>query len=346
MRISDLLKRSAPLALGVGLVVAASCETSPTPAWRLVLRPDSASLPAHSVLALEPVFVGGAAEPLAFLSSDPSVATVDSLGVVRARWPGSATIRAESTRRPALAASARLTVTGPALRLAPDSLDVATGFGWARLAVQTTGVAPGRVTFQSADARIARVDSSGLACPVSPGRTFIRASAESNPALLDSALVRVVLLPPPPIPPGLIDVRDSAGAHIGSSPASGIIQVVAFWWRWMCDTPDTITAQLSIDGTLVATSGPRRWLGPDSVFFRVDTRALDAAGRRRYPDGSHALKVSFQAANGPIVMVMGTSIVIANGAGATARPGAASAPEPSRSRVGRTAPRSASDPPS
>jgi len=163
MEIRDVVRRSRSLALGVSLCITTACrETPPARASRLLLRPDSASLPAHSVLTLEPVFVGGAAERLTFALSDPSVATVDSLGVVRARWPGLAIIRAESRRHPDLAGSARLTVTGPALRLTPDSFDVATGFGWARPTVQTTGAASDGVIFQAADGRIARVDSSGL----------------------------------------------------------------------------------------------------------------------------------------------------------------------------------------
>jgi hypothetical protein len=308
------------LGLALLLALAAACaESAPTtPASGLRLRPDSLVLAAHGSLRLEPAFIGGPAEPLGFASDNLVVATVDSLGLVRARWPGIATIRAQSLGRPSLIATSRVTVTGPALRLVPDSLDVASGWGWARVTVQTTGLASGRYLFRSSNSAIARVDSTGLVCPGTGGRTLVHAQAADDPRFEDSAVVRVVSLPPPPVPAGFLSISDSTGRPMGSGAVSGTIRVTALWFRYLCDAPATVTVELRLDTAIVATSAPKAWIGTDSVVFRLDTRALTAIGRPLFPDGDHTLGARFLDQSGATLLTMGTSLRIANGTGAGA----------------------------
>jgi len=289
-----------------------ACAESNGPAGRVMLHPDSAVVAAHSTLALQPLFIGGRSEPLAWSSSDASVASVDSSGLVRARWPGAATIRAQSVGRAGLFATAAVTVTGPALRILPDSMDVASGWGWAQLRVEHSVLASPGYALHSTDSAIARVDSTGLVCPGRLGRTYIHARLlGSGPILEDSALVRVRSLPPPPLAPGIIEVLDSTGQPAGAQPVGGAITVRAIWSRWPCDRPDTLRVQLLVDSTLIA-SVRRGWLGTDSVAFRLDTRASDASGRRLVPDGSHWFRVWFLRDDGIALLQMATSASVAN----------------------------------
>jgi hypothetical protein len=118
---------------------------------------------------------------LAYRSFDPTIATVDAAGVIRAIAPGVTTVEASRETRSALVqvlvpAVEALTVTPAALTL------VSTQSG--RLSA-TVVVAPGRsqrLVYSSSDPAIATVDSTGLVTSLRAGSVNIAITPQADPA--------------------------------------------------------------------------------------------------------------------------------------------------------------------
>lgn len=181
--------RSGLSTVTVTTVPVASVSVSPTNATLLVGDEKSFTArvrdPAGAVLANRPV---------AWVSSSPAVASVNSLGQVVALAPGSTIISAESEGRSDLAAVNVSSVPVASVRISPASTSLITGQS-TQLQAATLDDAnnplPGRqVLWFSGNASVATVSPDGYVTAVTPGSATIGATSEGRTA---TAQVSVVL---------------------------------------------------------------------------------------------------------------------------------------------------------
>ncbi|HEU5154517.1 MAG TPA: Ig-like domain-containing protein [Gemmatimonadales bacterium] len=151
--------------------------------------------------------------PLAWTSSDPSVAEVAPSGAVTARKPGSAMITATSEGK---SATATVTVVAPD-SVAPTVAVASMLLGPTPSALEVGGTAVLRATprddrgkplddravvWASSDPSVATVSSSGVVSAVAPGNATITASSEGK-----SSVIKVTVnAPKPPPPPAKVEV--------------------------------------------------------------------------------------------------------------------------------------------
>ncbi len=316
------------VALGLAAAVGLSaCDRlGLTSAASLRVRPDSAVLPIHGQLQLDVTLHDVAATDVYFTSSDTSVAVVDWHGLAQAVGYGRAVVSAYDIQRWTLADSMVLRVPAPAgpwLVLLPDTASVGMIAG-RRLAWRVGNTSDRRVHFATSDSAIAEVSDSGLVCGRGVGLAVIRATSVGDPAASDSTRVRVFAGTPPPWPAvmprgavatpppaaSIIGIVDTAGGNVDLNAVRGIIRVIVNVDVPPCFPPTTMA--LMIDGNVWA-------MGPDvfraevhSYTFTVDTRATDAGGQPRIPNGAHVLSVILRGAAGTTLASTSQAIVVAN----------------------------------
>ncbi|MBV9774373.1 MAG: Ig-like domain-containing protein, partial [Gemmatimonadetes bacterium] len=185
-----------------GATTSTTVRVVPVPVAQLRVRPDSLDLlPGASAdlnaLALDAQGNLLSGRPVAWLSSDPSVATVGSNGTVVGRTDGTATITA-TVEGIAASATVRVRVPPPApvaaLRLQPDSMVLAPGAKGTFFAVATDAqgnTLTGRaVTWTTSDAGVAAFEGSGgVVTGVAEGTATVTATVEG---ITTTARVRVL----------------------------------------------------------------------------------------------------------------------------------------------------------
>ncbi len=320
---------SAGLALAAGLAGAlGGCEkVGLTSSPALQLQPDSAVLAIHARLHLEVSLHDLQTADVYFVSSDTSVVVVDQQGWAQAVGYGRAVVTAMDMQHTALMDSTVLRVpapTGAWLVLLPDTFLLAVGDAKG-LTWRIGGTANQGVRFRAADSTVVGVELSGTVCGRAPGQTVIRGTLESNPAAGDSMRVRVVaagaalaasLVPSAPRPLGpptvvISSVVDTAGKPVDLSAVRGTVRVIVGLAPSPC-FPRSVLG-LVIDGKDWATGPEITWAGPLSYTFTVDTRATDAAGQPRIPNGAHVLgAVLRRKTNGLTQASTSMTIVVAN----------------------------------
>jgi hypothetical protein len=110
--------------------------------------------------------------PVTWNTSDPTVATVDANGVLKGVGPGLATITATGG---GASGSAPIHVTTATLSVEPNGSEVLPG----ETKQLSAGNAIGPVTWETSDAAVATVSSTGLVTARGPGTAVITASAVS-----------------------------------------------------------------------------------------------------------------------------------------------------------------------
>jgi uncharacterized protein YjdB len=162
----------------------------------LTVPPDTIRLAPGGTQRLVPTLGkdAGADTSLAYTSSAPAIATVDSVGVISAVAPGTALITVQSVAVPALTAVAPIRVALPTVgvQVTPVNPTVLTG---ATLQLSATVTAPvgvsTSVTWSSSTAAVATVNGAGLVTAVAPGTAMIVATSTANPVHRDSTRVLV-----------------------------------------------------------------------------------------------------------------------------------------------------------
>ncbi|WP_284352167.1 beta strand repeat-containing protein [Roseisolibacter agri] len=187
------------------VTVTAAPPPTPAPVVSVAVSPSTLALQtgATGQLSATPRDASGNAltgRTITWSTSNASVATVSSAGVVTAVGPGSATITATSEGR---TGSAAVTVTAPppapvaSVAVSPSTLSLLTGATGQLSATprDATGTAlTGRtVTWASSNTAVATVSSTGVVTAVAPGSATVTATSEGRSG---SAAVTVTAPPP------------------------------------------------------------------------------------------------------------------------------------------------------
>ena len=147
---------------------------TPTPKPKLTLTEKKLTLyagasKAYRKKALQPVLTGGTGK-IAFKSSDPTIASVTSKGVVSGERKGSAKITAYLKKDPSVKATCKVTVKAAKLTLTQKTLFVPQS-GKVTLAVNTNPI--GKVKFSILDKNLASISTKGVIMGKSLGKTFL-----------------------------------------------------------------------------------------------------------------------------------------------------------------------------
>ena len=127
-------------------------------------------------------------------SSDPSVATVTSNGLVRAIAPGSATITVTTTDGTNLSATCAVTVYVPASAISLNTNNLTLGIDETSQLVAyvyPSNTTNKQVTWESSDPSVATVTSNGLVRAIAPGTATVTARTTDGSNLSASCLVTV-----------------------------------------------------------------------------------------------------------------------------------------------------------
>jgi hypothetical protein len=142
---------------------------------------------------------------LTYESSDPSVATVDEGGIVRALKPGTTTVTATSVADPALSAECEIIVVDyrqpiTGIRLDHSELTLEQGESGQLNATVEPEEASGReLVWTSSDPSVAAVDGSGLVTGLRPGMAIVSVASDDSGTVRAEAAVTVRPLPKYPV---------------------------------------------------------------------------------------------------------------------------------------------------
>ncbi len=310
--------------LWLAAVLAAGCDRTPVPpAPKLTLSPESAVLALHGSARLSATVTGTAGDTVVnYRSTDTTVVRADyGTGALRAVGYGSAWVVGAVAARPALVDSVRVRVpapTGSWVVVWPDSLELSTG-GYGQLSwrvgnvVDTAGSTAVRLT--SSDTSVLEARPSGVLCGRRSGAAVVRARLVDAPSAADSARVRVFQVYDGSPSFSFQSVTDSSGRAVDLKAVRGTILVtVQLDTRpaTPCYDPPVLALELGFDGKLWAR-GPERGTGGQYIYaFVVDTRATDAAGQPRLPNGSHTMTAVARGSAGTVLMSTSLALVVAN----------------------------------
>ena len=195
---------------GGSAVVDVRVDPPPAGTLRLTLAPAALSLVNGNAAPLSAVITSarpGVSTAPRFYSTDPSIATVDSIfGLVTAAGPGTVQVVAAARADRGVRETATVSVTrGSAfavgLAVAPSGLRLVLGDSGRVLAtVQLATTAPSgtsrAVSWATDDPRVAVVSPNGVVRAVGQGTTFILAAAVAAPKLAAGVPVTVTVPPP------------------------------------------------------------------------------------------------------------------------------------------------------
>ena len=218
-----------------GVADTAVVTVTPAPVTSVMVTPTSASVLQGQTLQLTATIKDSAGNVLSgravtWTSSDASVATVSSSGLVRAVATGSVTITATSEGRSGTAAIVVANTPVASVVVTPTSAGVLVG-GTVQLAASPRDAAgnalAGRtVTWASSNNGVATVNGSGVVTGVTVGSATITATSEAK-----SGTGAITVTAPPPPPGGTILVRetfeDGAFASRGWYDNTGIATTTA-----------------------------------------------------------------------------------------------------------------------
>lgn len=202
-----------------GVIGTATVTVRPVPVASVAVAPPTASVTVGGTVQLSASVrdAGGAELPgrlVGWSSSDETVATVSSTGLVSGRKVGSATITASSEGKSGTAAVTVIAAPVATVTVAPSSATLTVG-QTVELVAQTLdaagGVLAGRaVTWTTSNAGVATVAPNGTVTAVGPGSATITATSEGKSG---TAAVTVTAAPP------------AAVASVAVSPTSASLTV-------------------------------------------------------------------------------------------------------------------------
>jgi len=262
----------------------------------LVVSPATRTLPAglSSAFMADGRLSDGSASPLgsglAWSSSDPDVASVDTSGLVLGLRPGDTTIRATHAAS-GLSATATLTVSSAVvqrLEVAPATPTLAPGLALqlsatARLTDGTTAPLGTDGTWSSSSASVATVDAAGLLQAVSPGQADVTVthgasgvSTTVRVTVTTAALTRLDLSPAAPNVSLGLGVTLAVTGH-GSDGSSGPVLADLAWSVAdpavaVVDAAGQATGLAEGSTTITASHGPSGLTG--TVTLTVGPAAL------------------------------------------------------------------------
>ncbi|MBW8886130.1 MAG: cadherin-like beta sandwich domain-containing protein [Fibrobacteres bacterium] len=251
----------------------------------VTLRPDSIQLKENGqVFALQALVVP-AGDSLDFLSRDTSVATVDAFGRVRSRKLGKTRVvaTAASGKSDSTVVEVIQEVVPPgSVRISPDSIRLKEGGKQDTLKINRSADLPSaRVTFQSRDTAVVKVDSLGRFRTGKPGKAWIVATIEGGDP--DSSLIDVFANAGPVIesfgPNATVSIRDTAAFALSAQDPDGVIRTVV--WRLGKDTSvqvrDTVEKSVVQRSRTAVFADTGTYLVRVSVFDENGASASDSA---------------------------------------------------------------------
>lgn len=174
----------------------------------MVIDPNRIVMPLGQTIAMIARDQNGATLPVQWGTTNASVASVSSTGIVTARRVGRVLISARwgnQTRYSATASiDVRTSVVAMSIVLTPDSVTIGQG-ATSQLTAQALDSSNARVlvpiTWSSSNPAVATVSSTGVVSGVAPGGATITASAGQHSAATSVTVNPATELPPPPPPP-------------------------------------------------------------------------------------------------------------------------------------------------
>lgn len=201
--------------------------------------------------------VGDADESLIWTSSDDTIASVDTEGVVTAEGPGTAIIRATSEFYETASGTASVTVLDPAVTevtVDPAELTLAVGDDDVlfRATVAVVSGAPRDVTWVSSDPGVATVDpAEGLVSAVAPGTATITATSVFDGTAWGTATVNVAGIIAVEVTPAseVLPFNGNVQLHAIVTPVHGETDLSVMW-----STSDPNVATVSETGMVNAVA--------------------------------------------------------------------------------------------
>lgn len=244
----------------------------------VTLQPDSIQLKENGQVFVLRAVVVPSEDYLTFLSRDTSVATVDSLGRVRSRKLGKThvVVTSESGLSDSTVVEVIPEVVPPgSVRISPDSIRLKEGGKQDSLQViRSTDLPSARVSFQSRDTSVVRVDSLGRFRTGKPGKTWIVANIDGGEP--DSSSIEVFANVAPVIesftPNATVSIRDTVNFSVNAQDADGWIRTVV--WRLSKDT--SVQIRDTVEKAVAQRSRSQAF--PDTGTYRVRVTVFDDNG--------------------------------------------------------------------
>lgn len=244
----------------------------------VTLLPDSIQLKENGqVFALQALVVPEG-DSLEFVSRDTSVATVDGFGRVRSRKLGKTRVVATSAggmSDSSVVEVIREVVPPGSVRISPDSIRLKEGGKRDSLQIiRSSDLPSARVSFQSRDTAVVKVDSAGRFRTVKPGKAWIVASIDGGEP--DSSLIEVIANTAPVIEsfgPGItVSIRDTVAFNLIARDEDGVVRTIV--WRLAKDT----SAQIRDTVGKAVAQRSRTAVFPDTGTFQVGVSVFDEDG--------------------------------------------------------------------
>ena len=240
----------------------------------------------------------GAPTSLRWSSSDTTIATVDSTGVVTGIAGGEVLLFAELTAPAAARDSMPLLVEPPyEIVLSPARFELLPlsrqALNVSLLPSQLTPPDfPRTVDVQSSDPCVARLDAQGFIVTGRPGRVFVRMRLTAAPGVRDSVTVQVAV--PAASRTFVAAIADVATGTAAAARALAGRVAVTVNFRYPLTGGQLV---LRLGGRTAATqllAAPidPALVGPQRLTVVLDTDARDAAGARRFENGPQELETA------------------------------------------------------
>ena len=259
------------------------------------------------------VEVEHSSDTVTFTSTDPTVASVTTSGLVTAIAAGQADIRASIT-----GAEDRITVQvneviEVEISLTPESLDLLEGES-ASLQAEVTGSDETGVSFSSSNQNVATVDADGVVTGVEPGSALITATAAADESKSATAAITVSQDPLNNVSLSIGSVTQG-GQPVDENNVSGTIHVTL-----NAEIPGNFNGEVAVymgddkAKTQIIGDGPAAVsAGAETITLAVNTAAYEAStGAPRYVNGDYTLSAKITSSTGRTWKATGSDLSLAN----------------------------------
>lgn len=305
---------------------AAAIITVPVAVTGVTLNKAAISIDINKTFKLVPTVAptNAAVKTVAWTSSDPAVAAVNSTGTITAKSVGTATITATTTDG-AITATSEITVVKPVTMLSLNTRNQTIRLGESDFTL-TASAAPAdatvkTVTWTSSKPAVATVDASGVVHAVAPGKTVITAKSVNGKSI---AATITVVTPVTGITLNQTSLnlftRKTAKLQAVIQPANATLKTVT----WTTSDPlvatvskagvvsgkgpgtATITAT-TVDGSFTATATVQVTQPVTSVTFNVKSKTLTLGD----PDFAITATVNPSNASDPTLIWTSSNVLVA-----------------------------------
>ena len=263
-------------------------DSAPTPPATPQVVSVSVSAPSSTILVgdQEPLtaavsVLNGASTAVTWSTSNPSVATVSSTGVVQGVSPGSATVTATSTVDAGKSGSISITVNArpavSAVSIAPASTTMNVGATQALTATVTAiGGASTAVNWTTSNPKIASVSASGVVTGVSAGTATITATSVFDGTRSATAAVTIVQPPPAVLSVAVAPLTSPVpvGAQVTLTATVTVANGASTAVAWSTSNP--AVASVSQAGLLTGVAAGTATITATSVFDAGKSSSIQA----------------------------------------------------------------------